>query len=78
VTTEEPTSLEGAVTHLQAAARELIAAARAVLDLTEGLVEDPGPLLALVSSLAATRRPPTAPEEEAAPARPRVQHIRIS
>lgn len=75
-----------AVEHLQAAARELIAAARAVLDLAEDLVEHPGPVLNVLGELAApfvargraaAGGDDTADESEAAPAAPRVQHIRV-
>lgn len=65
-----------AVEHLQAAARELIAAARAVLDVAEDLVADPAPLLAVVSALGDLVPKPKAPEpDEAAP---KVQRIRVS
>ncbi|HLT68550.1 MAG TPA: hypothetical protein VKZ72_00205 [Acidimicrobiales bacterium] len=40
------------VQHLQAAARELIAAARAALDVAEEVVEDPEALVSAVSALA--------------------------
>jgi hypothetical protein len=42
--------------HLRAAALELIAAARAMLDLTEELVKDPGPMLSAVTAMAAVAR----------------------
>ena len=48
-----------AVEHLRAAALELIGAARAVLDLTEELIKDPEPLLALAASLTAAARAAT-------------------
>jgi hypothetical protein len=71
-----------AVEHLQAAARELIAAARVVLDLAEEVVEHPGPLLNLLGELAAplVARGRTAAEREsgAPPKAPRVQRIRVS
>jgi hypothetical protein len=38
------------VAHLQAAARELIAAARAMLDVAEDLVADPGAVTAVVDA----------------------------
>ena len=47
---------DDASVHLRAAALELIAAARAMLDLTEELVKDPGPVLSAVSALAAVAR----------------------
>lgn len=81
-----------AVEHLQAAALEMIAAARAVLDIAEELVHDPGPLLGVVAGLAdlaapfAARakgqgpepRPPGSSADEAPERAPRVQHIRVS
>jgi hypothetical protein len=62
-----------------------------MLDLTEEMVKDPGPLLALAASVAAAARAaassptatsptatnPDAPGERAQPS-PRVQHIRVS
>ena len=67
-----------AVEHLQAAARELIAAARVMLDLAEEVVEHPGPVLHLLGELAAPLvargRAATEPDDAA----PRVQHIRVS
>lgn len=42
--------------HLQAAAREMLAAARAMLDVMEELVEDPSSVTALMSSLGAAAR----------------------
>lgn len=74
-----------AVEHLQAAALEMIAAARAVLDIAEDLVHDPGPLLGVVAGLAdlaapfAARAKGQSPDADEAPERaPRVQHIRVS
>ena len=46
-----------AAAHMRAAALELIAAARALLDVTEQLVKDPGPIVAAVAALAAAGRP---------------------
>ena len=46
-----------AMAPLRAAALEMIGAARAVLDLTERLVEDPAPLMQAVAALAAAARP---------------------
>jgi hypothetical protein len=77
--TNEQTAAD-AVEHLQAAARELIAAARVVLDMAEHAIEDPGPLLALLASVAE----PLVAKGRAAAAHdsprdsPRVQHIRVS
>lgn len=76
------------IEHLQAAAKELIAAARAFLDVAEDLVDDPTPLLAVVSVLGEVAAPFVARAKaatatdgrepsEPAPA-PRVQHIRVS
>jgi hypothetical protein len=45
------------VAHLQAAALEVIAAARALLDAAEGLVRDPASAVSLASSLATRARP---------------------
>jgi hypothetical protein len=42
--------------HLQAAARELIAAARAVLDVAEDLIEDPGTVSAVVDAVGSVFR----------------------
>lgn len=42
--------------HLQAAARELIAAARAMLDVAEDLVEDPGTVSAVVDAFGSVVR----------------------
>ena len=49
-------SNDDASAHLRAAALELIAAARAMLDLTEELVKDPGPVLSAVTAMAALAR----------------------
>lgn len=76
-----------AVEHLQAAALEMIAAARAVLDLAEELVHDPGPLLSVIGALSEAAAPfvhrAKSPEkgpdvDETPPPAPRVQHIRVS
>jgi hypothetical protein len=73
-----------AVEHLQAAALEMIAAARAVLDIAEELVQDPGPLLSVVAALGEVAGPlvhrarQAADADEAPPRAPRVQHIRVS
>ena len=42
--------------HLQAAARELIAAARAMLDVAEDLVDDPGAVTAVVDAFGSVVR----------------------
>lgn len=75
-----------AVEHLQAAARELIAAARVVLDLAEDLVEHPGPVLTTLAEMAAplvSRGRAAADDrgpgpDDGPPKAPRVQHIRVS
>lgn len=77
------------IEHLQAAAREMIAAARAFLDVAEDLVAEPGPLLAVLSTLGDLAGPlvargraaatATADDDDEGPApAPRVQHIRVS
>ncbi len=68
-----------AVEHLQAAAREMIAAARAFLDVAEDLIADPAPLLAVVSALGDLVPRGKAPEPDEPDAAPsRVQRIRVS
>ena len=69
-----------AIEHLQAAAKELIAAARAVLDVAEDLVEHPDAVLAMLSELAAplVARARGPERDDGAPEAPRVQHIRVS
>ncbi|MBA2282973.1 MAG: hypothetical protein H0W25_17325 [Acidimicrobiia bacterium] len=63
----EPTGVEGGsgaadgraaegLAHLQAAAREMIAAARAMLDVAEGLVEDPAVVTAMVDTVGSVVR----------------------
>ena len=80
------------VAHLQAAALEMIAAARAFLDVAEELVKEPGEAAAMASTLAnlAARVVPADPAGDRAghnqgPAgptgrgpRPGVEHIRVS
>ena len=81
------------VEHLQTAARELIAAARAALDVAEEWVNDPESVASLVSTLATVGdvaqrvasglsrqgpAPSTAAEPAAAPDDPRVEHIPVS
>lgn len=76
----EPVSTEAkaaaALEHLQAAALEMIAASRAVLDVAEDLVKDPAVLLAALKVVAPSD-PTAATADGPAPA-PRVQHIRVS
>ncbi len=69
-----------AIEHLQRAALELIAAARAVLDVAEDLVKDPAPIVAMAAAAAAHGRAATtaaAAGEEPAPAT-RIEHIAVS
>jgi len=81
--TNEERAIE-AVEHLQAAAKELIAAARAVLDVAEDLVDHPDAVLSLLGELAAplvARGRAAASDgrhDDGAPESPRVQHIRVS
>jgi hypothetical protein len=65
------------VEHLQTAALEMIAAARAFLDVAEELVKDPAEAVALATSIANKVAPPGPPadlEHEVT----RVQRIRVS
>jgi len=73
MTTEE--RAKEAMDHLQQAALEMIAAARAVLDVAEELVKDPTPLAAFAAGVAhaASQAGAHVPTPE-----PRVQHIRVS
>ena len=64
------------VEHLQAAALELIAAARAMLDIAEDMVKDPAQAMAVASTLAHVATPPGSPAGRSD--RQRVQHIRVS
>lgn len=79
------------VEHLQAAARELIAAARAALDVVEEWVEEPESVASMAGVLAAmgdaarrlagTGAPPRAADADSAPPpadRPRVERIRVT
>jgi hypothetical protein len=65
------------VEHLQAAALEMIAAARAFLDVAEELVKDPGEAVALATTLANKVAPPGPPPDLAADMS-RVERIRVS
>jgi hypothetical protein len=79
-----------ALEHMQQAALQMIAAARAVLDIAEEMVKDPAPLIAAVAATAEAaattgarfvdpNRAPAADGDGAAPMpEPRVQHIRVS
>jgi hypothetical protein len=62
------------VSHLQGAALEVIAAARAFLDVAEELVKDPGEAAAMATALANLAGRPTGPEDSP----PGVERIRIS
>ena len=66
------------VTHLQAAAIEMIEAARAFLDVTEELVKEPGEATAMAATLAnlAGRVAPAGPGGRKQG--PGVEHIRVS
>ena len=77
MTTEE--RAKEALDHLQQAALEMIAAARAVLDVAEELVKDPTPLTAFAMGVAQAAAQAGAQVPGAAPApEPRVQHIKVS
>ena len=68
-----------AIEHLQRAALELIAAARAVLDVAEDLVKDPAPIVAMAAAAAAQGRATAAAAPEAAAhSSPPVEHIAVS
>jgi hypothetical protein len=72
-----------ALDHLQSAALEMIAAARAVLDVAEELVKDPTPLTAFAMGMAqaAAQAGAAAGAHGGTPqpaGEPRVQHIRVS
>jgi hypothetical protein len=66
-----------AVEHLQQAALEAIAAARALLDLAEDLVREPAAASALVGVVAQVLAAAARPEPPAEPA-PRVTRIHVS
>jgi len=65
------------VEHLQAAALELIEAARAFLDVAEDMVKDPGQALAMASA-AAKMAGTHGPRPDGHGASARVEHIRVS
>jgi hypothetical protein len=67
-----------AVEHLQHAALEMIAAARAVLDVAEELVRDPAPLLQMAQAAAQMGAHVAAANGATPDGEPRVQHIRVS
>jgi hypothetical protein len=64
------------VEHLQAAALELIEAARAMLDVAEDMVKDPAEVLAVASAAAHLASVANGPPK--ANGQRRVQHIRVS
>ncbi|MBV8985222.1 MAG: hypothetical protein JOZ68_14560 [Acidimicrobiia bacterium] len=64
------------VEHLQAAALELIEAARAMLDVAEDMVKDPSEVLAVASAAAHLANVASPPPK--ANGQRRVQHIRVS
>jgi hypothetical protein len=69
------------VAHLQAAALEMIAAARALLDVAEELVKEPGEATAMAAALAnlAARVVPSGPGGlDGHQQTPGVEHIRVS
>jgi hypothetical protein len=74
MTTEE--RAREAFDHLQQAALEMIAAARAALDVAEDLVRDPTPLAAFAAGMAQAAS--QAGADVTPPERPPVQHIRVS
>jgi hypothetical protein len=87
--TEEERNVKAkeALEHMQAAALQMIAAARAVLDLAEEMVKDPAPLLAAAAATAEAAAKTgarivdpsgAAPAAPATDSEPRVQHIRVS
>lgn len=72
---------QDAAAHLQRAALELIAAARAILDVAEEAVREPGGVAAIVTdTLGAfmTAAKPAPPASDAAERPPGVEHIRIT
>ena len=73
-------SAREALAHLQAAAHELIGAARSLLDVTDELIQDPAPIIGGLSALITAFRADNPPHNaSAAPAAGgRVQHIRVN
>ena len=71
---------------MQQAALQMIAAARAVLDIAEEMVKDPAPLLAAAAATAEAAAatgarivdPSRVPAADEPMPEPRVQHIRVS
>ena len=75
--------LQAGLDHLQQAAREMIAASRALLDVAEELVEDPkaaSGIIDLLGSVAGRneRRPPASPDDVEGDDDPPVQRIPVS
>lgn len=66
------------VEHLQAAALELIAAARAFLDVAEEMVKDPNEAIALATNIANRIAPPGPPPGVVPSDDGRVERIRVS
>jgi len=66
------------VEHLQTAALELIAAARALLDVAEEMVKDPNEAIALATTLANKIAPPGPPPGVVHSDGARVERIRVS
>lgn len=62
---------------LQAAAREMIAAARAMLDVAESLVNDPTAVATVISAVGSLAKPATRTGDESPPP-DRVERIRVS
>jgi len=77
MTTTDDHLREG-VEHLQAAALEMIAAARSFLDLAEDAVKQPADLRAWVNAAAARAGGPGAGGGRPENGEPGVQHIRVS
>lgn len=66
------------VEHLQSAALELIAAARAMLDVAEEMVKDPNEAIALATAIANKITPPGPPPGVVPSAGARVERIKVS
>jgi hypothetical protein len=64
--------------HLQTAARELIAAARAALDVAEGLIDDPEVVSTMVGRLAERTRHPHSPQSAPDDDEPTIERITIA
>lgn len=66
------------VEHLQSAALELIAAARALLDVAEEMVKDPNEAITLATTIANRIAPPGPPPGVVPSEGARVERIRVS